>query len=177
MKVTIASRPRPPRPGTGRRKQAAPRKNSHWFRTTILAGYVTAVAWTTLVHANEYAAPESTAPAPVAPLAVEPMPALRGRLTVRQYVQNKARAAGVDPRIAEWIVTHESQHRPDATGDGGESRGLWQINKDWHPEVSDACAYDVPCSTRWSLERIRSGYAEEWSTWKYCRAWFDDCPF
>jgi Lysozyme like domain len=100
-----------------------------------------------------------------------------GRWAVRAYVQNAAKGARVDPRIADWIVTHESQHHPEATGDGGVSRGLWQINKDWHPEVSDACAYDVTCSTRWSLERIRAGYVDEWSTWKYCKAWFKDCPF
>ena len=59
-----------------------------------------------------------------------------------------------NPQVADWIVTHESQHHPEATGDGGESRGLWQINKAWHPEVSDTCAYNIACSTDWSLERI-----------------------
>jgi hypothetical protein len=92
-------------------------------------------------------------------------------------VQSAARASGVNPHVAEWIVSHESRHHPEATGDGGESRGLWQINKAWHPEVSDACAYDVTCSTDWSLERIRAGYVDEWSTWKYCRTKFEDCPF
>jgi len=177
MKVTITSRPRPPRKRTGLGKHAGSRQKSHWFRTLMLCVYVLGIAWTTLVHANEYAAAASPAPASVAPITVEPMPLLHGRLTVQQYVQKKARDAGVDPRVAEWIVSHESRHHPDATGDGGESRGLWQINKEWHPEVSDACAYNVPCSTRWSLERIRDGYVDEWSTWKYCRAWFDDCPF
>jgi hypothetical protein len=98
-------------------------------------------------------------------------------LKVRAYVESAAITRGVNPQVAEWIVTHESQHHPEATGDGGESRGLWQINKVWHPEVSDACAYNVACSTDWSLERIRAGHIDEWRTWKYCKERFEDCPF
>ena len=101
----------------------------------------------------------------------------RAQLEARAYVQSASKSAGVNPRVAEWIVSHESRHHPEATGDGGESRGLWQINKAWHPEVSDTCAYDVTCSTDWSLDRIRAGYVDEWSTWKYCKARFEDCPF
>jgi hypothetical protein len=177
MKVAIISRARPPRKGPGRRKHADSKPASHWFHKIILTTYVLAIVWTTLGHAAEYTVTASPAPAYEAPL--EPMPTFlpRGRLAVRAYVQSAAKDAGVNPRVADWIVTHESQHHPDATGDGGESRGLWQINKAWHPEVSDACAYDVTCSTRWSLERIRGGYVDEWSTWKYCKEWFEDCPF
>jgi hypothetical protein len=86
---------------------------------------------------------------------------------VRSYVQNAARAAGVNPNAAEWIVAHESSHRPGVTGDGGESRGLWQISRIYHPEVSDRCAYDVKCSTAWSLRNILHGNINEWSTWRF----------
>jgi hypothetical protein len=27
-------------------------------------------------------------------------------------------------------------------------RGLWQINDHWHPDVSDACAYDRNCNAK-----------------------------
>jgi hypothetical protein len=101
----------------------------------------------------------------------------RGLVRIRAYVDGAAKTRGVNPQVAEWIVTHESRHHPEATGDGGESRGLWQINKAWHPEVSDACAYNVSCSTDWSLERIRAGHIDEWSTWKYCKERFEDCLF
>jgi hypothetical protein len=101
----------------------------------------------------------------------------RASTRIQAYVERAAKTRGVSPQVAEWIVTHESQHHPEATGDGGESRGLWQINRAWHPEVSDACAYNVSCSTDWSLERIRAGHVDEWSTWKYCKERFEDCPF
>jgi soluble lytic murein transglycosylase-like protein len=158
-------------------RQQSRRKSSHWFQKSLLAAYVLAIAWTSFTHAAEFRAAQRAIPSP-GNLAMEPATAApRGPWAVRAYVQHAAKASGVNPHVAEWIVAHESRHRPGATGDGGESRGLWQINKEWHPEVSDACAYNVRCSTDWSLERIREGYADEWSTWKYCREKFEDCPF
>ena len=147
----------------------------HWFLKFLLATYVLAIIWTSFTHAAEYRVAKSAVQSSAAlPRATS---VRYKRLNVQAYVQNASKSAGVNPSVAEWIVSHESRHHPEATGDGGDSRGLWQINKTWHPEVSDACAYDVTCSTHWSLERIRDGYADEWSTWKYCKSRFEDCPF
>ena len=66
---------------------------------------------------------------------------------------------GVDPKLALWIVKHESHSIRARKGDGEASRGLWQISKIYHPEVSDAMAFNVASSTDWSLERIRAGKA------------------
>src|ERR1700722_12008644 len=147
----------------------------HWFYKVLLTAYVLAIIWTSVAYTAEYRTTGS--PIPRSALLMKATSPPRGRSELRAYIQASAKDAGLSPRVAEWIVSHESQHHPHATGDGGESRGLWQINKAWHPEVSDACAYDVTCSTAWSLERIRAGYVDEWSTWKYCKAWFEDCPF
>jgi soluble lytic murein transglycosylase-like protein len=96
---------------------------------------------------------------------------------VKAYVQTQAMQHGVDPKLALWIVRHESSFDPRAQGDGEASRGLWQISKIYHPEVSDATAFDVASSTAWSLERIRSGKVKEWSTYRFCRTLYGDCPF
>jgi len=98
-------------------------------------------------------------------------------LQVKAYVRMEAVDHGVDPRLALWIVKHESQFNPRAKGDGEASRGLWQISKIYHPEVSDATAFNVRSSTEWSLERIRAGKASEWSTYRFCRTLYEDCPF
>lgn len=146
----------------------------HLFLKFLLATYVLAIIWTSFTHAAEYGIARGS----VLPSSARQKIAARyKRLNVRAYVEGASKSAGVNPGVAEWIVSHESRHHPEATGDGGDSRGLWQINKTWHPEVSDTCAYDVTCSTNWSLNRIRAGYVDEWSTWKYCKARFDDCPF
>jgi hypothetical protein len=112
---------------------------------------------------------------PASPLKLQP-----GRATaqeVKAYVQTEATEYGVNPELALWIVKHESEFNPRAKGDGEASRGLWQISKIYHPEVSDAMAFNVASSTEWSLERIRSGKANEWSTYRFCRTLYEDCPF
>jgi hypothetical protein len=96
---------------------------------------------------------------------------------VAAYIQSQALKHGVSPKLALWIVKHESQFNPRAKGDGEASRGLWQISKIYHPEVSDAMAFNVRSSTQWSLERIRSGKANEWSTYRFCKTLYEDCPF
>lgn len=96
---------------------------------------------------------------------------------VKAYVEAQAMKYGVNPTLAIWIVKHESQFNPRAKGDGEASRGLWQISKIYHPEVTDAVAFNVASSTDWSLDRIRAGKAYEWSTYHYCRRLYKDCPF
>jgi len=96
---------------------------------------------------------------------------------VKTYVQTQAMEYGVNPKLALWIVKHESEFNPHAKGDGEASRGLWQISRIYHPEVSDAVAFNVASSTEWSLERIRSGKVNEWSTYRFCRTLYEDCPF
>src|SRR5713226_3963196 len=98
-------------------------------------------------------------------------------LAVKAYVQTQAMEYGVNPKLALWIVKHESEFNPHAKGDGEASRGLWQISKIYHPEVSDAVAFNVASSTEWSLERIRSGKVNEWSTYRFCKTLYEDCPF
>jgi hypothetical protein len=109
-----------------------------------------------------------------------PLKLQSGRPTVQEvksYVRTQALEYGVNPTLALWIVKHESQFNPHAKGDGEASRGLWQISRIYHPEVSDAMAFNVASSTEWSLERIRSGKVNEWSTYRFCRTLYEDCPF
>jgi len=41
-------------------------------------------------------------------------------------------------------------------------RDIFQINDYWHSEVSDECAYDLRCSTIWTIQRVNAGYQYEW---------------
>jgi transglycosylase-like protein with SLT domain len=96
---------------------------------------------------------------------------------VKSYVRRQAVEYGVDPFLALWIVKHESSFNPRAKGDGDASRGLWQISRIYHPEVSDKAAFSVTSSTDWSLQRIREGKVNEWSAYRNCRTLYEDCPF
>jgi len=57
----------------------------------------------------------------------------------------------------------ESRFNSKAVGDNGSSRGLFQIHRGYHPEVSDVCAFDAACATRWTMQRINAGYQREWA--------------
>lgn len=49
--------------------------------------------------------------------------------------------------------------------DGTVDRGLWMFNSRWHPEVSDACAYDETgiCSSVEALRVYRDSGPDQWS--------------
>lgn len=100
-----------------------------------------------------------------------------GTREVKAYLRAQAMEQGVDPNLALWIVKHESSFDPRAKGDGEASRGLWQISRIYHPEVTDAEAYSVASSTEWSLGRIRSGKVNEWSSYRNCMALYGECPY
>lgn len=90
------------------------------------------------------------------------------------YIESQARAYGVDPKIALWITSHESSFDPTRKGDDDQSRGLWQISSIYHPEVSNACAFEASCSTQWSLAWIAKGHVNQWSTWLCRYAWYSE---
>lgn len=96
---------------------------------------------------------------------------------IKNYLITEARKIGVDEKKVIWIVEHESMYNLQAIGDGGHSRGLWQIHEPSNPEVSIECAFSLECSTKWSLKEIKKGNIWKWSSYKYCRAWYADCPF
>ena len=96
---------------------------------------------------------------------------------LKAYVQAQAEAHGINPKLALWIVQHESSFDPTRNGDDGQSRGLWQISSIYHPEVSNQCAFDPSCSTQWSLAWIVKGNVMQWSSFRFCREWYPDCPF
>lgn len=61
------------------------------------------------------------------------------------------------------LAACESGLRPDAVGDRGKSRGLFQWHSGYHPEVTDACAFSVGCSTRLTISYLINGQAHQWT--------------
>jgi len=121
------------------------------------------------IIATTHALPPSGLPNEATGAGISP---ITGTSSIKNYVKNEAKAYGVNPTDALWIVAHESQFDPTRTGDDGQSRGLWQISSKFHPEVGDACAYSITCSTDWSLNWILKGNISQWSTWKYRFLWY-----
>jgi murein DD-endopeptidase MepM/ murein hydrolase activator NlpD len=78
--------------------------------------------------------------------------------------------SGGDPETAAAVAMAESGGRPDAVGvndDGSRDRGLWQINDRWHPEASDACAFDAACNAQ-AAYTISNGWTDfaPWTTYR-----------
>lgn len=104
---------------------------------------------------------------------------------IRASVVSLATYIGVDPDRALFVLRHESQYcdwgrdgyyNPAITGDDGESIGCWQIYLKMHPEVTLDCASNFWCSTMWSLEQMKNGHLNWWSTWKYRKVWYPQDP-
>lgn len=95
---------------------------------------------------------------------------------IQNYVLEQATIRGIDIQKVDWVVSHESKWDATRLGDDGQSRGLWQISKIWHPEVSDKCAMDVICSSRWSLDWIKKGNINQWSSWRLRCKWYKNAP-
>ena len=83
------------------------------------------------------------------------------------YTANVSTAVGNVRQIvvAVAVAMAESSCNPSATGQnpGSIDRGLWQINNVYHPEVSDACAYQSQCNAdaAWNI----SNHGGNWSPW------------
>jgi len=66
------------------------------------------------------------------------------------------------------LANCESKLKPNNSNSKGNTpagsvdRGLFQINSYWHKEVSDACAYDIRCSTEWTIGMIEAGRQSAW---------------
>lgn len=154
----VAAAPSAPRPSTSAASSATAMEQT---KLTILKSHRSEVAGLTRFPGGPVHYP-ADAPSPRA---------------VKAYVRARAEQRGVDPQLALWIVKHESSFNPRARGDGEASRGLWQISRVYHPEVTDAEAYSVSSSTEWSLGRIRAGKVNEWSSYRNCRTLYQNCPY
>lgn len=98
----------------------------------------------------------------------------------------RAKVNGVSVDLASFIASNESGYDPKARGDlsiichnknspyDGQAtyaRGIWQITRCWHPEVTDEQADSVEWSTAWAMERLpdKKMCKQEWTT---CRAFY-----
>jgi hypothetical protein len=75
---------------------------------------------------------------------------LSKKTTVEREIE---RVFGKYSARAKKVAYCESKFNPKAlwtNKDGSRDRGPWQINDRYHPHVSDACAYDVKCSTAYA---------------------------
>jgi len=91
--------------------------------------------------------------------------------TIEQQIRDIAKCAGVDPDIAVKVARCESGLNPQITNvntDGSIDRGLYQINNKFHPEVTDAQAFDVTFSCNFFCTAFKNGNLSWWNASKTC---------
>jgi len=90
---------------------------------------------------------------------------------VKQIIAVVANQEGVDPDLMIRIAFCESSFRPFIVGEvNSDDRGLYQLSRTYHPEVSDEQAFDPWWSARWTANEIKNGNLWEWSASFECWA-------
>lgn len=94
------------------------------------------------------------------------IPIAEAQEVIRETLQEKAsRIAteyGISTTTFSNLIYSESRWDPNARNEKTQDRGILQINRVWHPEVSDECALDPDCALPWGAQRIKDGYIHEW---------------
>ncbi len=91
--------------------------------------------------------------------------------SVEDVIRVVARQEGVDPDLAVRVAKCESNLDPLAVHvnkDGSRDRGAFQWNDKWHPEVSDADAFDVVKATQLFCKAFKAGHLDWWNATKKC---------
>jgi len=106
-----------------------------------------------------YVAPE---PTPI-PTPVEATTTVWTTEKIKDEISITSNKYGVDPKVVDAVVFCESSYNETALGDGGKSRGLAQIHKDYHPEITDEEAYDPEYAIDFLARNIKEGRGYLWT--------------
>lgn len=82
---------------------------------------------------------------------------------IPQLIRYHARNYGVDEESMLAVAMCESSLNPEAIGDSGNSRGIFQIHKKYHPDISDNQAFDPDFSAEWTADQFSKGKQHLWT--------------
>jgi hypothetical protein len=72
------------------------------------------------------------------------------------------------PELVIAIARAESRFNPKIRGEQDKrDRGLFQINSHFNKEVTDECAFDPACATKWTINELKAGHAWKWNASRY----------
>jgi len=94
-----------------------------------------------------------------------------GDKSIEAQIRAAATAAGIDPDLAVAVAKCESSLNPQAVNinaDGSTDRGLYQINNKYHPEVTDAQAFNPTFSINFFISAFKAGNISWWNSSKTC---------
>ena len=91
--------------------------------------------------------------------------------SIEMTIRKIAKEMGVDQDLAVRVAKCESSLNPMAKNVNSPDsidRGIYQINSKYHPEVSEAEAYDPEYATRFFCQAVKNGNICWWDASKKC---------
>lgn len=91
--------------------------------------------------------------------------------TNEEIIRRVAAAESVDPELAVRVAKCESSLNEKAVNvntDESIDRGLYQINSKYHPEVTEAEAFDPEFSAKFFCKAFKAGNLSWWNATKTC---------
>lgn len=140
----------------------SPAKNKNWIYIIIL---MLAFLWSCFAPHGDIIAETRVADSNDYVVAPAPTDLVQSATSAEDIIRQVAIRENFNPNLLVKLAQCESSLRPNVLGDGGKSRGLFQIHSGYHPEVSDEVAFDPTLSAEWTIWHIKSGYASEWACW------------
>lgn len=85
---------------------------------------------------------------------------------MKKIIRKAAYKYNVNPAIMIKLAKNESGFNPNEIGDEDpRDRGLFQINRGFHPSVSDEEAFDPKFAAEWTAQKINQGKGYLWVAW------------
>jgi len=87
--------------------------------------------------------------------------------SIEEIIRRVAKEEGIDAELAVRVAKAESNLNPKAVNvntTGSTDRGLYQINTQYHPEVTDAQAFNPEFSARFFAQAFKNGHLDWWNT-------------
>lgn len=106
-------------------------------------------------------------PTPALAADIGPLTVQYSTTTAPLIVNAYAHRYGVDPDTMLAVIACESGLNASVRGDKGHSRGLVQISNIYHPEVSDAQAFDPFFSIEFLAKALAKGKGKEWTCFRH----------
>lgn len=91
--------------------------------------------------------------------------------SIEELIRRIANQNGIDAELAIKVARCESSLNPKAinVNDGGSiDRGLYQINNKYHPEVTEAQAFDPEFATQFFCTAFKNGNLSWWKATQKC---------
>jgi len=90
-----------------------------------------------------------------------------------EVISEVARQEGVDKEMMIWVADCESGLNRDAHNEDdpyGGALSWWQIILHWHPTVTEKCAKDIWCSSRYFAKRVKENQGHLWTCYNLYKA-------